>query len=122
MCDSSSWSSAVRYASLKVYDRNGRWHNLKKSDFITKPSDDVLRCISQYGVDPRRLAKEAEWKNSGRGEYALEIITCRSWVKYQIDIQNKLGVKFFLACASDWQVRLMLESFDYWNNEGKRYL
>lgn len=122
MCDSSSWSSAVRYASLKVYDRNGRWYNLNKQDFSTKPSDDVLRCISQYGVDPRRLAKEAEWKNSGRGEYALEIITCRSWVKYQIDIQNKLGVKFFLACASDWQVRLMLESFDYWNNEGRKYL
>lgn len=120
MCDSSSWSAAVRYASCKLYDRNGKWYNVTKKDFIKRPPREIYDLIYRYGIDPKLLAKNAEWKNSGKGEYALEILTCRSWTRYQLDIKKKLGINFFLACASDWQIKLMHESWTYWNKNGVR--
>lgn len=121
-CDSSSWSSAVRFASCKLYVKNGEWIQVDKMDFAKRPSDKILQTITEYGINPKRLANAGEWKNSGKGDYALEVLTCRSWVKYQIDLRNKLGVEFFLACAAEWQIKQMLESFNYWNNEGKKFL
>lgn len=119
-CDSSSWSSAVRFASCKLYDRNGKWYHVGKKDFVSKPKKEIFDLIHSYGIDPRRLANASEWKNSGRGEYALEILTCRSWVRYQMDLRNKLGVEFFLACASNWQIKLMIESYKFWKQRGVR--
>jgi hypothetical protein len=121
-CDSSSWSAAVRYAACKVYFKNGKWIQLGKKDFITRPSSEILQIITEYGFDPKRLANKGQWKNSGTGKYALELLTCRSWSKYQIDLRNKLGVEFFLACTTEWQIRSMIEANQYWNNEGAKYL
>lgn len=116
MCDSSSWAGAVRFASCKLYDKNGRWLTVGKKDFQKRPTNDILKVIAGYGIDPKRLAVAGEWKNSGSGKYALEELTCKSWTKYQLDIGDKLGVKYFLACASDWQIKLMLQSYKYWLN------
>lgn len=118
MCDSSSWSSSVRYASCKLYDRNGRWYSVSKEDFAERPTETIFKLLTEYEMDPSRLADKSEWKNSGSGKYALEEMTCKSWVRYQIDIGRKLGVKFFLACASGWQVKLMHQAFDFWNKKG----
>lgn len=118
MCDSSSWSAAVRYASCKLYDRNGKWYHVQKKDFITRPKKEIYNLIEEYGIDPRVLAQSSQWKNSGRGDYALEVLTCRSWTRYQMDIKMKLGINFFLACASGWQVKLMHESYEFWLEKG----
>lgn len=118
MCDSSSWSSAVRYASCKLYDVNGKWYHVTKKDFATKPKYEVLQLIRSYGIDPQLLGNDSQWKNSGRGDYALELLSCRSWTRYQIDIKRKLNVNFFLACASDRQIKLMHESWEYWIKKG----
>lgn len=117
MCDSSSWAAAVRYASLKLYESNGRFIQVSKSDFIKKPSSRILAAIDDYGMDKNLFGKTSEWRNSGRGDCALEIVTCRSWVKYQMDVGSKLGVNFFLACACAWQVKLMFDSYKYWRSK-----
>jgi len=117
-CDTSTWAAAVRFASVKLYDRNGRWIYVSKKDFQKQPSDKIMELITSYGIDPHLLSKTAHWKNSGKGEYALELLTCRSWTKYQIDVRNKLGTNFFLACASDWQVRLIHDSYHFWKTKG----
>lgn len=119
MCDSSSWSAAVRYASCKLYDKNGNWFMVGKQDFAKRPPKHILDLITSYGIDPHRLSKTEEWTNSGRGDRALELLTCKSWTRYQIDVKRKLGINFFLACASSWQVRLMYESWEYWINNDK---
>lgn len=118
MCDSSSWSSAVRYAAVKLYDKNGKWYQVGKQDFAKRPPQHIIDLIKSYGIDPKRMAKENEWRNSGKGDCGLEVLTCRSWTRYQIDIKRKLGSNFFLACASSWQVRLMHESWQYWISKG----
>lgn len=117
-CDSSSWSAAVRFASVKLYDKNGKWYQVGKKDFMTKPKREILDLITSYGMDPRIMGQSNQWRNSGKGDCGLEVLTCRSWVRYQMDLRNKLGVEFFLACASEWQVRLMLDSYKYWKTKG----
>lgn len=119
MCDSSSWSAAVRFASVKLYDVNGIWHQVGKKDFVKRPQKHLMKLIESYGIDPTLLGLDKEWANSGRGDRALEILTCRSWTRYQIDVKKKLGVNFFLACASAWQVKLMHDSWLYWTSKNR---
>lgn len=114
MCDSSSWSATMRYAVVKIYDKNGIWHNSNKKDFINKPNKEIIKLIISFGINPSKLSKKNEWINSGRGLNTSEVLTYRSWTKYQLDVKDKLGINFFLACASDWQIKLMLESYNYW--------
>lgn len=117
-CDSSSWAAALRFASVKLYKQNGEWLHVGKKDFITKPKKEIYDLIHSYGMDPRRLAHDSEWKNSGSGKNALELLTCRSWVKYQLDLRQKLGVEFFLATGTFQQTTLMIESYKYWTTKG----
>lgn len=118
MCDSSSWSFAVRFASCLLYDLNGKWYHISKQDFITRPSDEILNIFEKYQLNPRRLSNSSEWKNSSAGKYALEELTYKSWTRYQIDLNQKLGVNFFIACASGAEIRLMKDAFNFWKKEG----
>ena len=116
MCDSSSFTSAFRFASAKIYEGNGKWHTVKKSTFKKKPESKILNLIRSHGVAPERLAYEAEWRNSNQeNEHAIETLTFRTWVKYQRDLTEKIGTHFFLACSVEGQIRLMLRAHKYWN-------
>ena len=114
MCDSSSWLSAIRFASAQVYDKNGRWYSVKKSNFIDRPPKEMWDCIASYGIDPSRLSKNDEWLNPHDGSAAIEELTSKSWVKYQIDLFNKLNTNFFLSCATDWQLTILLQAYAHW--------
>ena len=118
MCDSSSWSSSFRFASAKVYDKNGKWMAFTKKDFSKKPSDKLLRLIESHGVDPKRLAINSQWSNGNKSEeYAIETLTHRTWVKFQKDLKDKLDVNFFLACLTECQVKLMVRADKYIKGE-----
>lgn len=117
MCDSSGWSSSFRYASAKVYAGNGAWKSFTKQDLQGRPSDALLALIRSHGVDPARLARMDEWSNGNREkEFAIETLTHRTWVKYQADVERNLGTKFFLACSTDGQVRLMHRAYQHWRS------
>lgn len=118
MCDSSSWLSAVKFASCNLYDVNGRWTRVGKQDFAKKPTERVWRIISKYGMDMTRLADKGQWKNSGSGEYAIEELTCKSWSRYQIDVGRKLDINFFLACACHWEIKLLHQAHQFWLTQG----
>jgi len=117
MCDSSSWAGALIYGSMKLYDKAGRFITVKKQDFRTKPPDDVLRILREYEVDPAELAVMSNWKNSGKGDYPTEKVAFRSFVKYQRDITKNLKTKMFMAVASDWQARLAIEAYNFWERK-----
>ena len=85
---------------------------------MTKLADVILCILNKYKIDPKRLSKSAEWKNSGKGSYALEELTYKSWTRYQLDLKSNLDVNFFLACANSWQIKLMSNAFNFWNKEG----
>lgn len=119
-CDSSSWASAVRYASCKLYDKNGRWIQVKKEDFVKRPSKEILDLIRSYGIDPHLLSQVEEWKSSGHGKYALERLTFRSWTRYQIDLREKLGVEFFIALTTPAYLNQFVEAYNFWLERKKR--
>lgn len=120
MCDSSSWSRGYRFGLFDLYDRNGRWIKSSKKKFDARPSEDVLRLVAEHGVDPLRLAKNDEWRNLRRGERVSAILTLssRSWVRFQKDIFDRLGVNYFLACSADGDLDLMLEAHAFWQSKG----
>jgi hypothetical protein len=117
MCDSSSWSSALRFASANIYDKNGISYPVGKDDFKTLPQPTIARLLNLYEISFARLADPKQWKNSGSGRYVIEELTCKSWVRYQMDVREKLGTNFFLACASDCQVKLMHQAFQFWRSK-----
>lgn len=117
MCDSSSWSSALRFASAQIYDTNGIWYQVGKKDFAKQPKPQIISLLNQYKISFARLADPSQWKNSGRGDYAIEELTCKSWVRYQMDVREKLSTNFFLACASDWQIKLMIQAYRFWRSK-----
>jgi hypothetical protein len=119
MCDSSSWVMALSFASMRLYDKFGKFISCGKSDFIKTPSYDVLRLLVDYGVDPRELAKGDRWVNTGRGDSPTEKVAFRSFVKFQQDVSMNIGTNMFMAMASDWQLRLSLDALDYWRDKSE---
>lgn len=116
-CDSSSWSSGVRFGNIPIYLGNGQWKKLSKKDFESKPSLEVMRIFNEYQEDITRVTKKAEWVNSGKGLAIHEVMSAKSWTRFQIDLERKLGIKYFLACASFWQVKLMKDAHEFWIKE-----
>jgi hypothetical protein len=117
MCDSSSWAGALIFASLKIYDKGGRFVACQKKDFVRHPSPDIVRLLREYEIDPMLFAKASNWKNSGKGDYPTEMVAFRSFVKFQREVGTELGTKIFMAVASDWQTKLSLEAYDFWDRK-----
>jgi hypothetical protein len=114
MADSSTWATALQYAVLKLYDRNGRSFKVSKQDFARRPSPDVRRILDTYEISPSVLAVKGNWKNSGSGKYPIEWATLRSSVRCQLDVGRALDTHLFMAVTSDMQIRLALDAYDFW--------
>lgn len=113
-CDSSSWAGAVRYGKIKLYTSAGRWMIVGKDEFRQMPSSQIRAIFDLYQEDPHRFKNQKEWINSGRGDNLLETMTTKSWTRFQIDIENRLGTKYFLACAGALQIKQMHEAHQFW--------
>jgi len=118
MCDSSSWVMSLTYASLALYDRNGRFVKCSKQDFAKKPSNDVLRLLREYDINPADLGVAGNWKNSGKGDYPIEKAAFRSYTKFQADVFKNAGTLFFMAVASNWQIELSVLAHNFWREKG----
>ena len=116
-CDSSSWSSSLRFGNCLLYDRNGDWVTVKKNDFMKRPSDRVLRILSEYQIDPKRLGLKSEWINSGKGKGVNELITNRSWIKLMIEIEKKINTRLFLAGCGAGHIDQFISSYKFWMNK-----
>jgi hypothetical protein len=117
-CDSSSWLAPLRWgASLSLYLGQGRWRKITKQDFRTRPAPDLLATIEEYGEDPGRLRWEKDWHNAGSGKNCLEWLCYKSWVRYSLDVEAKLGSKVFLATPSEVYLRLLLGAYDFWTKQ-----
>lgn len=104
--DSSSWSSSIRYAVLKLYAGGGRWVTINKKKLSAPTPDPMLfKILAQYDVDYHELAESKNWKNSGRGLYTIETLAYRSFVRYSLEVERAVGTKYFLALCDQAQVR-----------------
>jgi len=117
-CDSSSWARAFRYGHMDTYLGRGRWASLRMTDFAKRPSKMVVDAVRSFGVDPLRLAHRDEWNNKTKGPdetdwSAIQLLTYRSWLTYQADVERLIGTKFFLAFGSSEQTAKMLRTHKY---------
>jgi hypothetical protein len=120
MCDSSSWAGAVRYGNIKAYSSRGRWVKISKNDFIKRPSEQVRSIFDRYEEDLTRMKNSKEWVNSGVGKNLLETMTCKSWTSFSREVESNFDTKFFLACASGAQMRIMSEAFSFWEKKNEK--
>jgi hypothetical protein len=116
-CDSSSWSMALRYGTLDLYLGNGQWKRFSREQFKSRPSDKMKNLFAIYEEDPLGFRFENEWRNTGRSgadKKLLARVAYKAWAWYQLDVEQKLGVKFFLACGELAQFWLFYEAYLFW--------
>jgi hypothetical protein len=116
MCDSSSWASAMQYASIKLY-AHGKVVAVSKKDFVKPPSPRILALFAEMGLEARALARKEQWVNTGRGENMIEKVAFRSFTRHQLEVRQHLGTHLFMAVASDWQIRCAHDAFCFWRDQ-----
>lgn len=109
MCDSSSWESGGRFGAIRLYMGGGKYIACKKSDFVTRPNDQVLRRLRDFGFAPSDLASMSNWHG---GESINRKVSAASALALSLDIQKNLGTLMFNAIADTGRgVRFFVESF-----------
>lgn len=115
--DSSSVTRCMRWGLLDIYCGGGKWITLRRVDFHKKPSTHVLEALQRYRINPALLADRSQWKNKGDGSDIVSQIMYRAYTYYQHDIEEKLGVKLFIA-GSETHVRQCLIARQFWRDRG----
>ncbi len=96
-CDSSSWSSAVRYGKLPLYLGAGKWRVTSRADYAKTPDQQLLNLFRRYEEDIFALSKKEEWHNNGSGKTVFERMCYKAWTLFQLEIERTLGIKYFLC-------------------------
>lgn len=117
MCDSSTWLSALKFARILLYKEKGNFVKCCKKDFVKKPSNEIIKLLIEYNINPKEMKNSNNWKNTGKGESPTEKIAYKSFVKYQIDVQKNIGTKIFMAVASDLEAHFSIEAYNFWGQK-----
>jgi hypothetical protein len=112
MCDSSSFTSAVRYGRLGLYEGNGKFKVVNQKTFLEKPSKEIFALLHKHDIPLEDLGKSYHWVNSP-GYRAFVTASYRAWAMFQHDITTKIGCHFFLACNDANQIDNFYNAFDW---------
>ena len=108
MADSSSWEMGARFASCPLYIGSGHPLLSLKKDTIHKQlkDDRITHAIKALGLEPMDFLKPEMWN----GGYSITRRTgARSMVRFSHDIGKHLGTNLFLAAATCYAAKLLLE-------------
>ena len=109
MCDSSSFTSSLRYGMVNIYLGNGRSKAFQKSDFSKKPDEAILRKITSWGFNPYDLQYKKSW-HGGRS-LSGKVSAC-SYVEKSCDYEKNISVKLFLACATEHEMLNLIQAIN----------
>jgi len=112
MCDTSSWASSDRFGgnsvnSLQLYMGRGKFHRSGMAHFENAPERVVADKIRSYGVDPRDLGDVTGWRGVSSANRKLN---AASVVRYSLDLERNLGVRYFLSAPEADRARLAIEA------------
>jgi len=114
-CDTSSCSAGYRFGFVDLYLGKGAFRRVKKTEFRKNPDLELRAMFDQLGEDISDLRKAENWRNSKTSAITFARVAYKSWVKYSLDLEEKLGVKLFMAQAGNrWELQLMFEAYDFW--------
>jgi hypothetical protein len=108
MADSSSWEMGARFASCPLYLGGGRPLVAIRKHTVREQLKDprILNAIVKLHLDPTEFYDEKKWN----GGYSITRRTgARSMVRYSLDVQKNLGTNLFLAAATAYAAKLLLE-------------
>lgn len=111
-CDSTSWMiRAAKYGCIPLYMGNGRFTNVSREDFRTRPPQAIVDRLAYYGLDPFALTKAEAWTNKASAQARVAVRACvRSFIHFSIDIERNTGTHFFLA-AGPADIELLQSEF-----------
>ena len=107
--DSSNHTVAHRYGSADVYCGAGRFKRLVRSDIGAKLDASLAARIGRYGLDPYALGRADQWR--GGGSLSGKITKC-SWVEFMLDVEQHLGVRFFLSETDSLYLEMIFDAFE----------
>lgn len=110
-CDSSSLSSAERFATMKLYMGRGKSVTIGKNGFKGKPDEKILRLIRSWGFSPSELAKSNSWINSGKQSRLHIQVNYHSFVAKMLDFEKHLGTRVFSAIGNEYQGTAICQAF-----------
>jgi len=113
-CDCCSWMFACRYKTLHLYQGFGRFIHIRKQDLMGTPKKEMIAAFAHMGFDHAVMRHEDAWINSGMGYNPIEQINMRSWVRFSLDIQSKVGSRIFLAISNAPEVKQIMDQVFYW--------
>lgn len=112
-CDTSSWSAGIRYGVAVLYRGGGRFLRVTKKDFVGTPKREVVQAFTDMGFDHAIMRRPDAWVNSSQGRNPIEYVSFRSWVRFILEAERKIGSLIFLAVTDVSQARIALDQFDY---------
>lgn len=117
-CDTSSCSAGYRFGFVDLYLGNGVFRRVKKVEFSKNPDLELRAIFDQLGEDITDLRKNENWRKTKTSAITFARVAYKSWVKFSLDLERKLGVKLFLAQAGNcWELQLMFEAYDFWTQQ-----
>lgn len=122
-CDSSSWIAPMRFGGkFPLYIGQGRWITVTQKDFLSRPSHSLLAHFEEYDEDLTLLRFKEGWhnaSNSGNRSIGFRLLT-KSWVRYSMEVEKRLGTKLFLAAGCDRDVEAIVRAADFWRSKIKK--
>lgn len=114
MADSSSWEMGARFARTQVYLGGGRVTAIGKADCLgpagAKIPAEIWGALQRLGLEPAELRDPAKWQ----GGYSISRrLGAASAVKLSLDVAEHLGTKLFMAAATAYASRLLLEAYTF---------
>jgi len=114
--DTSTWASGFMFGSLRIYLGKGRWVTINREKYKKRPTKEVLDAISWYDEDPHKLRNRIEWVNTSRGKHMIERLSCKSWVRYVLEVREKLGTKVCLVTVDHTDIDRLMAAAEYLEN------
>lgn len=108
MADSSSWEMGARFASCPLYLGGGQPLVSLRKATIHKQLEDhrIRRAIEQCGLNPNDFLVKENWNG---GQSITRRTGARSMVRFSHDVGKNLGTHLFLAAATAYATKLLLE-------------
>jgi len=96
MCDSSSWLTAPRFATITIYLGNGYRIKLEKKKIYTL-SKFKQNKIQEMGINYKDLLHEQNWRG---GKSVSRDLSCAGEVLYSLECSKYLNVNYFLVTGT----------------------
>lgn len=98
--DSSSWASAARYGTLKLYKGYGQFRSCHRSDFAKPPTKEIRELLTLHGVSQKEMALMSQEKNWRGLNSMSQQVNARAAILHSVEVEKHIGTKVYLAMGA----------------------